>query len=242
MHLVEGAESRSTRKNEPKGAAVKKKEFEIDVVMARLEEAVASYPPAALFQLADEGYDSPFEQLLACIISIRTRDEMTVPLARRFFDQARTPKAVAALTEDEIEELIRPSTFHGRKAGQIQAIAQRVMKEHGGKLPCDEKTLLAFQGVGPKCANLTLGIGCGQPRISVDVHVHRVTNRWGYVDTVQPEQTAKALGAKLPERYWLAINRLLVPFGKHICVGRLPLCTTCPLLEMCKQVGLGAFR
>ncbi len=117
-----------------------------------------------------------------------------------------------------------------------------MVDEHGGHLPCDRDVLLSLAGVGPKCANLVLSIACGEPHISVDIHVHRVTNRWGYVQTSTPERTLAALEEKLPQRYWAEINPLLVPFGKHICTGRLPRCTICPVLEMCRQVGVTAHR
>jgi endonuclease-3 len=216
--------------------------FDIDIVMGRIQEAVRQFPKAALFELADEGYRTPFEQLLACMISIRTLDEVTLPTARRLFERARTPLAVSQLPVQTIAELIRPSTFYENKAPQIHAIACRVGADFGGIVPCEDDILRSFPGVGPKCANLVLAIACGEPRISVDVHVHRITNRWGYVHTRTPEQTMVALEAKLPRRYWLAINRLLVPFGKHICTTRLPHCSTCPVLDMCQQVGLTAHR
>jgi endonuclease-3 len=219
-----------------------KRPFDIDLVMHRLEEAVNPYPKAALFELAEDGFDSPFELLIACIISIRTMDEVMLPTARRLFAQARTPLAVSQFTPEAIEEIIRPSSFHERKAQQIQTIAQRVVEEFEGDLPCNREILLSFAGVGPKCANLVLGIACDDPYIGVDVHVHRITNRWGYVRTSSPEKTMAALEAKLPRHYWVTINRLLVPFGKHICTGRLPRCTTCPILNMCQQVGVKARR
>jgi endonuclease-3 len=212
--------------------------FEIDEVMARLREAVRPYPPAALFQLADEGFTSAFEQLLACIISIRTLDETTLVSSRRLFASARTPAELHALDPDEIDTLIHPSTFHEAKARQMAEIARIILEEHGGDLPCDFETLTSFSGVGPKCANLVLGIACKVARVSVDVHVHRVTNRWGYVQSRSPEQTMAVLEEKLPQKYWIEINRLLVPFGKHICTGTRPHCSTCPLLAMCRQVGV----
>ena len=219
-----------------------KEPFDIDTTVERLGEAVRPFPKAALFELAEDGYDTPFEQLLACIISIRTRDETTLPVARRLFARARTPQQVAALARGELDRLIGASTFHEAKAGQMLTIAQRVVEEHGGNLPCEREVLLSFPGVGPKCAALVLGIACGQEWISVDVHVHRITNRWGYVRASTPEATMAALEATLPRRYWIEINRLLVPFGKHICTGTLPRCSTCPLLEMCRQVGVTAHR
>ena len=101
---------------------------------------------------------------------------------------------------------------------------------------------MSFSGVGLKCANRTVGIACGQMRVSADVHVHRVTNRWGYIMTASPEASSQALESKLPRQYWVEINQLLVPFGKHICTGRLPRCSTCPVLEYCQQVGVEAHR
>lgn len=219
-----------------------KQPFDIDAVMAGVAAAIEPYPPAALFGLAAEGFVTPFEQLLACIISIRTLDETTTEVARRLFAQARTPAQIAALTPGEIDTLISPSTFHEAKCHQIHAIATQVLDEYGGELPCDFAVLTGFKGVGPKCANLVLGIACGQPRISVDIHVHRVTNRWGYVAAKTPEQTMAALEETLPKRYWVEINRRLVPFGKHICTGTRPRCSTCPVLAMCRQVGVTSHR
>lgn len=211
--------------------------------MRRVEEAVEPYPKAALFELAESGHRSPFEQLVACIISIRTRDEITLPTARRLFQQARTPTAMLRLAPEKIDELIQDCSFHERKARQIHAIARRVAEEYAGELPCERSLLLSFDGVGPKCANLALGIACGNTNhIPVDVHVHRVTNRWGYVEAKTPEATMTALEVKLPRQYWLDINRLLVPFGKHMCTGGRPRCSGCPLLEMCQQVGVEARR
>lgn len=214
----------------------------MDVVMARIEEAVRPYPPAAMFQLAAEGYSSAFEQLIACILSIRTYDEVSIPVAHKLFARARTAREMAALTTAEIAALIADSTFAEAKAGQIQVIAQQVTDVYGGTLPCDREVMLAFHGVGPKCANLALGIACGEPLISVDIHVHRVTNRWGYVQASTPEKTMAALEQKLPQTYWVAINRLLVPFGKHICQGKTPRCTTCPIFDMCARVGVRSYR
>jgi endonuclease-3 len=149
---------------------------------------------------------------------------------------------MAALTPKEIERLITPCTFHDVKARTLHAIARRAVAEHGGALPCDAEALLSLHGVGPKCAHLVLGIACGQPYIGVDVHVHRVTNRWGFVQASTPEKTMLALEEKLPRRYWVEINELLVPFGKHICTGPAPKCSTCPVLAMCRQVGVTRHR
>lgn len=219
-----------------------KKPFDIHQAMTEIREAVAPFPKAVLFELAEEGYSSPFEQLVACVISIRTLDEVMGPAARRLFGRARTPTEVSQRTPEEIDALIQPAMYHERKSVQIQAIARRIVEEYGGELPCEEEVLLSFSGVGPKCANLVLGIACDQPRIGVDTHVHRITNRWGYVQTKTPELTMVALEARLPREYWVEINRLLVPFGKHVCTWKLPQCSTCPVLAICQQVGVAAHR
>ncbi len=210
--------------------------------MERLRQGVATFRKAALFELYEEGFDTPFEQLLACLISIRTRDEDTVPISKRLFARARTPQALASLDVEELTTLLNGSTFREAKAPQMIELAKRVVTEHGGELPCEIEKLLAFRGVGIKCANLVLGIACGQPRIGVDIHVHRITNRWGYVATSTPEKTTVALEQKLPRAYWVEINALLVPFGKHVCIGTAPRCSTCPLVTMCRQVGVTSHR
>jgi endonuclease III len=219
-----------------------KRPIDIDLVVRRIRKAVADVPKAAMFELADDGHDTPFEQLVACLISIRTRDEVMIETARALFAVARTPAAVARLSVAEIDALIRASTFHRGKAAQIHEIAGRLVREHDGELPCDEALMLSFRGVGPKCTNLVLGIACGASRIGVDIHVWRVTNRWGYIAAPTPEKAIAALMDKLPKKYWVEINRLLVPFGKHICTGALPKCSTCPVLEMCRQVGVERHR
>jgi endonuclease III len=219
-----------------------KQPFDIDKALRRIDKAVEPFPKAALFELAEDGFSTPFEQLVACIISIRTYDEVMLPTARKLFARARTPLEISELTPQQIDAIIRAATFHEGKAEQIHAIAKRVVEEFNGEMPCDEAVLLSFKGVGPKCANLVLGIACNQPKIGVDIHVHRITNRWGYVAANTPEKSMAALMIKLPPKYWVEINRLLVPFGKHICTGIRPKCSTCPVLEMCQQVGVDSHR
>ncbi len=221
---------------------MEKKPFDIDDMLDRIREAVRPYAKAAMFELYEDGFSTPFEQLVACIISIRTLDEVTIQVARKLFARARTPAELSRLSAEEIDQMIHTSTFHERKAEQILALALRVEQEYQGEIPCDSETLMSFSGVGLKCANLVLGIACGQPRVSADIHVHRITNRWGYVHTQQPEQTSRDLEEKLPQKYWVEINRLLVPFGKHICTGVRPFCSICPVLEYCRQVGVTSRR
>ena len=216
--------------------------FNIHDMLQRIETAIAPFPKAALFELYERGYTSLFEQLVACIISIRTLDETTIPVSLRLFEATRKPEDLLQMPHSELENLLHGSTFPGQKAATIQGIARKMVTEWNGELPANAEDLISIKGVGPKCAHLALGIATGQMAIGVDVHVHRVTNRWGYVAAPTPEKTMKELEQKLPQSEWVAINRLLVPFGKHICTGQLPRCSTCPVLSYCRQVGVQKHR
>ena len=219
-----------------------KRTFNIHAVVRRIRLEVKQFADAAMFDLAEQGFATAFHQLVACIISVRTFDEVSLPAALRLFNTAPTSQDVSRLGVRKIAQLIKPASFYQTKAVNIHDLAERVTREYGGNLPCDFEVMTSFRGVGPKCANLTLGIACGATEISVDIHVHRVTNRWGYVRTTTPEETRRALEKSLPRKYWVEINRLLVPFGKNICTGRLPKCSVCPVLEYCRQVGVGEHR
>src|SRR5204863_568364 len=194
-----------------------KRAFDIDAVIHRVRTEVKQFADASMFDLTDQGYATAFHQMVGCIISVRTRDEVSLPAALRLFKVAPTSADVARLSVAKIAQLIHPASFYETKAYNIRDLAKRVTDEFGGKLPCDYEVLTSFRGVGPKCANLVLGVACGQKHISVDIHVHRVTNRWGYVNSTTPVQTMLQLEKKLPRKHWIHINRLLVPFGKHIC-------------------------
>jgi len=213
-----------------------KQPFEIEEVLRRIRGTVRQFADAAMFALAAQGHDTLFEQLVACILSIRTRDEVSLPTALALLERANTPEALSQLTPEQIDAIIHPVQFHEPKARQIHAIAVRTVREFNGQLPSDAQVLQSFKGVGPKCAHLALGIACGHQAISVDIHVHRITNRWGYVRARTPKLTLAALEACLPRPYWVELNRLLVPFGKHVCTGGRPMCSACPVLSMCRQV------
>ncbi|WP_020599551.1 endonuclease III domain-containing protein [Spirosoma panaciterrae] len=219
-----------------------KPDFNLSLVLARIEDAIRPYPKAAMFDLAERGYTSLFEQLISCIISIRTLDETTIPVSLRLFEKARTPEQLLVLDIPTLTELLDGTTYPDQKAYTLRGIAERIIHEFDGTLPADFDTLISLKGVGPKCANLALGVATGQAAISVDIHVHRVVNRWGYVHTRQPEQTLKVLETQVPQAQWININRLLMPFGKHICTGTLPHCSTCPVLDYCEQVGVDRHR
>jgi endonuclease III len=215
--------------------------FDIDEVFRLLRQATASLPKAAMFDLRDRGHGSPFEQLVAALVSARTRDETTIPVCLRLFAAARTPEAMAALPEEELVRLLHGATFPEPKARDIRALSASIAAA-GGAVPDTIEGLTALRGVGPKIAALTLGVGFGTPAISVDIHVHRIANRWGYVAARTPERTMQALAAVLPERYWIEINERLVPFGKFVCTGERPRCGSCPLLRQCRQVGVASTR
>ena len=219
-----------------------KPNFDLSVVLARIEDAIKPYPKAAMFDLFERGYTSLFEQLISCIISIRTLDETTIPVSLRLFERARTPEQLLALDIPTLTQLLYGTTYPDQKAYTMRGIAERIVNEFGGELPATFEVLTSLKGVGPKCANLALGVATGEAVISVDIHVHRVVNRWGYVQTKQPEQTLKVLENLVPNEQRININRLLMPFGKHICTGTLPHCSTCPVLAYCEQVGVERHR
>lgn len=207
-------------------------------MLERCAEAVSDYPPAAMFGLRDEGYRSLYEQLISCVLSIRTYDEVSTAVSRKLFAVARTPEEMVRLSREELSQLIAETTFPGQKISTILTVSQRIIEEYGGETPAVFDRLIDFKGIGPKCANLALGVALGRAAISVDVHVHRITNRWGYVVAKTPEKTMTALAEKLPRELWIEINRVLVPFGKHVCKGRGPKCGSCPVRTECARVGL----
>jgi len=240
---VSGSRHGVRKKSKPREGSRRKLPFDIPKMMRLVRNAVRDYPKAVLFELAERGYSSLFEILLACILTVRTLEEVSLPAALKLFKTARTPEEMAHLEVEQIDALIATCTFHRPKARSIHSIAQQILNEFNGELPCEFDALTSLPGVGPKCANLVLGIACEEAQgVPVDIHVHRVTNRWGYVSASTPEKSMAQLQAKLPRRYWLEINKLMVPFGKHICTGKLPHCSTCPVLDYCRQVGVTEHR
>ena len=219
-----------------------KKPFDIPDMLKRIEKEVKAFPKAAMFELYEKGYTTLFEQLISCIISIRTLDESTIPLSEKLFALARTPKEFLKLTPENLEKLLIGSQYPGQKAYTMLGIAKAAIDDFGGELPADYEKLTALKGVGPKCAKLALGIASEFPGISVDVHVHRVVNRWGILQTKTPEKTMTGLEELVPKKKWIDVNRLLMPFGKHICTLHLPHCSTCPVLAYCRRVGVSKHR
>ncbi|WP_165073234.1 endonuclease III domain-containing protein [Paludisphaera rhizosphaerae] len=216
--------------------------WDADEAFRRLRKAVRGYAKAAVFDLRDRGFGSPFQVLVSSLISARTRDETTLAVCLRLFPLAPTPSAMLALGEESLVEQLRPATFPEPKARDILALSRRILDDHGGEVPETMEGLTAFRGVGPKIAALTLAVAFDVPIIPVDVHVHRIANRWGIVATRTPEQTMTALEKVLPKRLWIETNERLVPFGKHVCTAAAPRCSTCLLLSMCRRVGVEKSR
>jgi endonuclease-3 len=217
---------------------MEKRPHDIPRMFALIRKAIEPYPKATLFDLYDRGYQSPFEQLVACVLSIRTRDETSLKVALKLFERARTPKEFLEMNLEELADIVQLCTFPFQKAKSLLQISEIVLQQYAGKLPCDFESLTALPGIGPKCASLIRGIACDEKSIGVDIHVHRITNRWGYVQASTPEKTMIELEKKLPKSRWVEINELLVPFGKHICTGPAPKCPTCPVLDYCAQIGV----
>lgn len=210
-------------------------EFPIVATLQRVATCVQHLPQPLIDQMHAVG---PFKILIATVLSLRTRDETTAVVAPRLFAVADTPAQMAALDEHQIAELIYPVGFYRNKARDIKAICAILITKYNGDVPTTMDELLALPGVGRKTANLVLAIGHNIPAICVDIHVHRICNRWGYLDTKTPEETEMALRRDLPESAWIAINGLLVTLGQQICHPVSPRCSQCPVADVCARRGV----
>jgi len=215
-------------------------EADFDWLARELAAVRESVRPTTLAKV--ERRRDPFRLLVACVISLRTKDEVTAQASARLFAVAATPETLAQLPERRIAKLIFPAGFYNTKAKKIRESARRIARDHDGHVPADRESLLALPGVGRKTANLVLGLGFGIPAICVDTHVHRISNRLGLVRTKNPEETEHALGKVLPRRLWIEINDLLVTFGQNLCQPVSPWCSTCPLAARCPRIGVGRHR
>ncbi len=207
-------------------------------VIARLGRHTASLPPTALAEVAATTERDPFRILIGCLLSLRTRDETTAGAAARLFALADGPAALAALPVATIERTIFPVGFYRTKARNLVRVAEELLTRFGGRVPAELDALLTLPGVGRKTANLVVTFGFGRPGICVDTHVHRITNRLGFVRTRTPEETEWALRAKLPRRHWIGLNDLLVAFGQTCCQPLSPHCSRCPVAGLCHRVGV----
>jgi endonuclease-3 len=181
----------------------------------------------------------PFRILVGCMISLRTKDEVTYPATERLFAIASDPEGMLKLTHAAIAKAIYPAGFYRTKAKQIRAISAILLSRHGGRVPDTIEELLLLPGVGRKTANLTVTLGFGKPGICVDTHVHRIANRLGWVATKAPDDTEAALRLSLPKRWWIPINETLVRHGQQVCRPISPKCPACPVARRCPKVGVG---
>ena len=210
-------------------------------MIRRLRRSAPRWNPTALAIVADGARD-PFRVLIACILSLRTQDTTTGPASDRLFAVAATPETMLKLPAPRIARLIYPVGFYRTKATVILGICRDLLERFGGRVPDTIDELLTLNGVGRKTANLVVTMGYNKPGICVDTHVHRISNRLGYVKTRNPEETEMALRAKLPRRYWVGYNDLLVSFGQNICAPISPRCSVCPVTTLCRKVGVTTRR
>jgi endonuclease-3 len=214
---------------------------DIHAALRILRREVRRWQEPVVGVVAKESRD-PFRILTACVLSLRTKDRTTAEASRRLFALASDPSSMLKLPLRVIERAIYPVGFYRTKAKQIREICRRLLDVYSGRVPDSIEELLTLTGVGRKTANLVVTVGYRKPGICVDIHVHRISNRWGYVRTKTPEQTEQALRRKLPARYWITFNDLLVPFGQNVCQPVSPWCSRCKLAEYCDQVGVTKSR
>ena len=219
----------------------KTRAFDIDRFVSVIEANYRQWNPPIITFIANRGA-TPFEVLVSTLLSLRTKDEVTGEAAKRLLDVARTPQAMVALDAKKIETLIYPVGFYPTKAQRLLSISRILLDRYGGRVPETLEELTALPGVGRKTANLVLVEGFKIPAICVDTHVHRISNRIGYVRTAHPDKTELALRKKLPKRHWVRYNELLVAFGQVLCRPVSPFCSRCPVADMCPRIGVDRHR
>ena len=214
---------------------------QLHAALAILRQQVPHWDAPVVTLMAQEKRE-PYRVLISTLLSLRTQDQTTAKASQRLFALADTPQAMLTLDRQTIERAIYPVGFYRNKAAQILDISQRLLDEFGGHVPNDIDVLTTFHGVGRKTANLVLAEGYGIPAICVDTHVHRISNRWGYVKTKDPFTTEMALRKKLPREYWIEYNPTLVALGQYLCKPTSPMCSACPVAQFCKRVGVQRSR
>jgi len=211
-----------------------------DWIMYTLKGFLSGFDPPAVSEQVQKR--NPFHVLVATVLSLRTKDEVTAQAAQRLLGRADSPDSLAAMNVRLVERLIYPAGFYRNKAKNLKKISRLLIEQHGGEVPKEMDQLLALPGVGRKTANLVRNLGFELPGICVDTHVHRISNRMGWVSTRNPHETESALESILPEKYWIPINGTLVSFGKRICTPLSPRCSLCPVSQICPRNGVGRSR
>lgn len=220
-----------------KGCRTTKTALNIETIWPVLTRQISGLHVPVLDNMVAADRD-PFKVLVACILSLRTQDSTTEKASERIFRLASTPEAMAKVPVRDIKKAIYPVGFFRVKAERIKELSHDLVVKYGSKVPDKIEELLKLKGVGRKTANLVVTLGYDKPGICVDTHVHRITNRWGYVRTKTPEETEFALRKKLPRQYWKEINGFLVALGQCICRPLSPLCSKCALAGYCERVGV----
>ena len=215
---------------------------QIHAAVRILKREIRHWQEPVVGVVAKESDRDPFLILISTLLSLRTKDRTTREAGDRLFAMARTPTAMLKLPLKKLERLIYPVGFYRTKAKAIHQICRRLIDDYGGVVPDSIDELITLPGVGRKTANLVVTIGYGKPGICVDIHVHRISNRWGYIKTKTPEESEQALRRTLPKQYWIIYNDLLVPYGQNLCLPVSPLCSTCKLTELCDRVGVTRSR
>ena len=218
----------------------KGREFNIVEGLKKLKKAVRKFRTPSVTVIAKK--NDPFAVLVSCIISLRTRDEVTELASARLFTLAKLPAELLELSNAKIEKAIYPAAFYRNKTKSLKELCQVLVKEYSGQVPNKLEELLKLKGVGRKTANLTMILGHNKPGICVDIHVHRISNRWGYVKTKSPDETEMVLREILPKRFWKGYNDLLVSFGQNLCKPVSPFCGSCPIEDQCPKIGVNRFR
>jgi endonuclease-3 len=213
----------------------------IGTILGLIEGELAKTELPVVTKLAEEHGD-PFEILISTLLSLRTKDEVTAGATERLFALAGTPAEMVGLTEEEIQKAIFPAGFYRNKAKTIRGVCQALIDRYHSQVPNSIEELLTMRGVGRKTANLVVALGFNGPGICVDIHVHRISNRLGYVNTGSPEETEFALREKLPAQYWIKYNTLMVAFGRTICRPVSPICSICPVFDYCDRAGVTKSR
>jgi endonuclease III len=209
----------------------------VSVLIKTLRREASSWNAPIVTLVATHTRD-PFQTLISCILSLRTKDETTAVATKRLFERASTPEAMLKIPVRQLERLIFPVGFYRTKARVIRGISSDLKARYGGKVPDDLDALLTLKGVGRKTANLVVTEAFRKPGICVDTHVHRISNRWGLVETTTPDKTEMALREVLPRRHWLEYNSLLVAFGQTLCHPTSPWCSRCPIEHRCPRLGV----
>lgn len=207
--------------------------IDIDKIVSLLKDA--KQPQSEFVKLMDS-FKNPYLVLIACILSLRTNDKTTYPATLRMLELAKTPKEMKNVSVEDLSKAIYPVGFYENKANQIIELSKIIDEELNGQVPDEIEDLIKFKGVGRKTANLVLSLGFNKPAICVDVHVHRIFNRLGYIKTKTPEETEFALREKLPQKYWIDINTLLVTHGQNVCKPIKPKCSECPIARYCAKI------